>query len=144
MMVVVDAGVAAKWFVEQPESDAARRVLDSDFDLVAPDLIITELFSVFWNLERARAVSAIQAAAALRELPRIFASLVPSLEIAGTALEIARRLDHPVYDALYVSAAERVDAPLITDDRRLAHRVSGTPWARRVLTLSQWATEKSR
>jgi predicted nucleic acid-binding protein len=50
---VVDAGVAAKWFIPEPDSDKARRLLESynqgADDLIAPDLIIAEAANVFWK-----------------------------------------------------------------------------------------------
>jgi predicted nucleic acid-binding protein len=35
------------------------------------------------------------------------------------ALEIAVAIDQPVYDCLYIATAERFEAPLVTDDRKL-------------------------
>jgi predicted nucleic acid-binding protein len=43
MILVIDASVALKWFVDEPRRDQTRDVLGSDFDLVAPDLILVEV-----------------------------------------------------------------------------------------------------
>jgi predicted nucleic acid-binding protein len=40
--LVVDASVAAKWYVPEIHSDAAVRLLDPEIVLLAPDLIIPE------------------------------------------------------------------------------------------------------
>jgi predicted nucleic acid-binding protein len=40
---VVDASVAVKWYLEEPESEAALILLDGSFELHAPDLIYVEV-----------------------------------------------------------------------------------------------------
>jgi predicted nucleic acid-binding protein len=40
------------------------------------------------------------------------------------AMQVARRLHHPVYDCVYLALAEREDATFITADRRLLRRLS--------------------
>lgn len=46
-MAIVDASVAIKWFVEEPDSPAAHRLLETHrigtTSLVAPDLLIYEV-----------------------------------------------------------------------------------------------------
>jgi predicted nucleic acid-binding protein len=44
---------------------------------------------------------------------------VSSESLAQQALELARTLDHPTYDCLYVALALREEATLVTADRRL-------------------------
>ena len=40
------------------------------------------------------------------------------------AMDLARRLDHPVYDCVYLALAEREHAALVTADQRLLRRLS--------------------
>ena len=56
-------------------------------------------------------------AAVIAHLPGILV-LVPSKDLLARALEIAQTLDHPIYDCFYAAAAERWEAPLVTDDRK--------------------------
>ena len=47
--VVVDASVAAKWFLPEIHSPAAERLLDPSIVLCAPDLIVPELGNIVWK-----------------------------------------------------------------------------------------------
>ncbi len=48
---------------------------------------------------------------------------------------ISRALDHPAYDCFYLALAEARDAPMVTADRRLLNRGSGTQWQTRIVDL---------
>jgi len=39
-------------------------------------------------------------------------------------MDVARRLDHPVYDCVYLALAEREHATFVTADSRLLRRLS--------------------
>ena len=54
MKVVVDASVAAKWFLPEIHSDAAARLLDPAIALYAPDLIVPEFGNILWKKIRRR------------------------------------------------------------------------------------------
>ena len=103
MTLIIDASVALKWFMEEPESDVARRILDSDEPLAAPDLIIAEVCNGAWKAVRRNLMTAIQADAMAYQLPRVFEALHPAEGLAPLAMQMARDLDHPVYDCFYLA-----------------------------------------
>lgn len=122
-MLVVDASVAVKWLLPEPDRPLARRLLTEGEPLCAPDLVLAEVGNALWkNVRRG------MPAGPLREgwdiLPSCFRSLVPMAELAGEALALALRHDHPVYDCFYVALARRESAPLVTADSRLAERLA--------------------
>ena len=47
MTLVVDANVAVKWVVSNPDTDNARAVVSSKEDLIAPDLLVAEFTNAF-------------------------------------------------------------------------------------------------
>ena len=49
-MLVLDASVAVKWFVEEPGTAAALALLAEDESLIAPELVIAEVANVAWNI----------------------------------------------------------------------------------------------
>jgi predicted nucleic acid-binding protein len=61
----------------------------------------------------------------------VFTKRIPRISLTDAALaqalDLAMRLDHPVYDCLYAVAAQREGARLITADRRFADRLAGEP-----------------
>ena len=132
---VVDASVACKWFFEEDLSDEAQALATTRYVLLAPDLIIAECTNVAWRRVRDGQISPEQAEAFLKALPAWFESLTPSVELHEAAFRIARTLNHPVYDCLYIALAARAAAPLITADATLARRVRNTPWEKLVELL---------
>lgn len=52
--------------------------------------------------------------------------LRPSPPMVRRAFELARDLDHPVYDCVYLAPAQELDLPLVTADERLAAVVATT------------------
>jgi predicted nucleic acid-binding protein len=52
MILVIDASVAVKWFVDEPRRDQTRDVPGRDMDLIAPDLILVEVANALRNKTR--------------------------------------------------------------------------------------------
>jgi predicted nucleic acid-binding protein len=122
---VVDASVACKWYLDEPDSDKARKLVEAGNDpLIAPDLILAEVGSVLWKRRLKNEITQAQAEEAVWHLPGVL-QIVPSKELLVRALEMAVMLRHPIYDCFYAAAAERWDARLITDDRRFFAALSG-------------------
>ena len=127
-MLVLDASVAVKWFVEEPGTAAAMALLAQDESLIAPDLVIVEVANVAWRHLMRGALQHSQLAHVPEAVPRMFAELWPTMWLASRAFEIAAELRHPVYDCFYLALAESQDATLITADRRLIGRLAGSRW----------------
>ena len=135
MILVIDASVACKWFIEEPGSEAAEALLGDRFTLVAPDLSVPEVCNVASTKLRRAEVTASQAAAMVDGMPDLIGEFVPSLAVTGRALEIASSLAHPVYDCFYLALAEIRAVPFVTADPRFVGRVTATAWAGSVHSL---------
>ncbi len=48
-MLVIDASVAIKWVLAEPDSATAEALLTSGARLMAPDLLVTEVVNAAWN-----------------------------------------------------------------------------------------------
>lgn len=138
MTIVVDASVALKWLLPEPDSVAAERVVSAGDALIAPTLLVAETCSAVWKRLRRGEVTTEHADLVVARLPQLLDRLIADALLALAALRIAREIDHPVYDCFYLALAERENAPLVTADRRLVERVTGTPWAGRVVALDAW------
>lgn len=134
-MLVVDASIAIKWFVEEPGRAEARRLLTAGDPLIAPDLIVAEVTNAMWKRVLARQMTVMQGATATASLGRFLDSLLPLAPLAERALAIAEELRHPAYDCFYLALAEARAASFATADRRLIARVAGTPWEPRMVSL---------
>lgn len=138
-MLVVDASVALKWFLDEEDAERARWIALRD-DLLAPELVVAEVGNALWKACRRNQIDAADADAAISTLIRTFRRTAAIAGLANEALQIARALDHPVYDCFYLVLARREAAALVTADRRLISRITGTPWATTVQDLATWTT----
>lgn len=125
--VVIDASVAAKWFIPEEDSDKASKILHSyvngRIELYAPDLIIYEVANV---LRYRPDISDETLTANLRSFFKLELNLIPPLpEILDAAITKAKRLDLSVYDACYVVVAEKLAANLITADTEIHEKCGG-------------------
>ncbi|RMH32110.1 MAG: PIN domain-containing protein [Nitrospirae bacterium] len=138
MKVVVDASVAVKWFVEEPRSRHAERLLQQATTLLAPDLLVAEVLNTAWKKYRSQDITADHAKTIVLALPAMIDLLIPSLELAESALKLALHHNHPVYDCLYVALAQRDDLPLVTDDAKLIALAKRAKLGHRITPLSQF------
>jgi predicted nucleic acid-binding protein len=124
---VIDASVALKLLVEEEGSRAAAALLDGPA-LLAPDLIHVEVANALWRMGRTGRLSeadAVDALALFRRLP--LRRRATDAALAPQALRLARLLDHPVHDCLYLALAMDAGAPVVTADRRFVAAAARDP-----------------
>jgi predicted nucleic acid-binding protein len=136
MTLVVDASVAAKWLIEEDDSELARRLLVAGERLVAPDILLAEIANVAWRKHRTGQATAEQAHAMPQSLRLAPVELVPTPALVDRALAIAFGLDHPIYDCIYIACAETHGARLVTADVRLLRALKDKRLGRLVSPLS--------
>ncbi len=119
MTLIVDASVAAKWVLPEPDSDRAVTLRASDTDIIAPSLVIAELGNAIWKSTMRGDINAANAQQALKIAIAHYHRLLPVEDLMMTALSFATDLRHPIYDCFYLALAEREAATLITADERL-------------------------
>ena len=132
---VVDASMAVKWVVEEPDSGQARLLARARLE--APDLLVIECANILWKKARMGDIGAKQARERLDALLEAPVALTPSRDLLGRAMDLALELEHPVYDCLYLALALARGVPLVTADERLAKAVRKRKRAVRVTLLSE-------
>lgn len=137
MVVVVDASVAIKWFVEEPGSGPARRLWREASELMAPDILVAEVCNAAWKKLRRQEISAAQADALAQLLVSGPVTYKRTHVLAPRAFAIALALGHPVYDCFYLALCEAQGCAMVTADRRLVTRLEGSPWQGLVKGLDQ-------
>lgn len=116
---VVDASVALKWVLNEAGSDWSRGLATGGTRLVAPALLWTECANGLWRIARASPPGALDAADAFEVIAAMPVRIVEvGLPLQATALRLGVRLDHPVYDCLYLALALSEGVPLATADTR--------------------------
>ena len=129
---VVDASVAAKWFLDEDHAGAARKVLHADNDAHAPDFFLLEMDNLFCKRIRRGEMNAADgndARLMLRQLPIHYYAFASLQEFA---YEIANRTGRSLYDCLYVALAVVLDARMVTADRRLYNALAEGAFAQNV------------
>lgn len=134
-MIVIDASLAAKWIIVEPNSAAALAFLEECTEpLIAPDLIAIEVSSAI--VRRANMNKALGETMRLANIR--WASLLDAGTIAlrrptsGDILEaasLAIDLGHPLKDCIYLVLAMKLDCELVTCDARFDQRAKGV-WDR--------------
>lgn len=128
MVVVVDASVAAKWLVAEPDSEIATMLLDGSFDLQAPRLLVSEIGNMLWRMAVNGSIEEYEAArlaAALLDMPLQWRD---DERTCVEAVRIAVELGHPAYDCMYLALALLIGSQVVTADKRFVSAVASTPY----------------
>jgi predicted nucleic acid-binding protein len=120
-MIVVDASIAAKWYLNEPGSAEAATLLTSAAVLIAPTLIRVEVNGAILRRYREGKLSLERAKEACdlwdADLVSGALRLVPDDDLIVPARDIAFQIRHAIQDCLYLAAAvETGSARLVTAD----------------------------
>ena len=135
MVVVVDASVAAKWLIAEPDSEIAAMLLDGSFDLHAPRLLASEVGNMLLRKAREGSIDdneAARLAAALLDMPLQWRD---DERTCVEAVRIAVELGHPAYDCTYLALALRIGTKVVTADKRFVSAVASTTYGPIVVPL---------
>ncbi|MDX2199503.1 MAG: type II toxin-antitoxin system VapC family toxin [Phycisphaerae bacterium] len=125
-MIVVDASVAAKWVLAEPDRDAAKALLGNDRKLIAPSVIRFEVTGAILRRFRKNELDEKTARFACQEwdelLHDLVIELVPSEELFVLARDLAFKARHSLSDCLYLAAAKSHSAEVVTADVTLRDR----------------------
>ncbi len=116
MTLVIDASVATKWVLSEPDSDRAAQLREIENDFIAPALIVAEIGNAIWKRVTWKEIAQDDAVRAAEIAVSLLSRLTPMDDLVGRALEIAVALKHPIYDCFYLALAERERAPLMCAD----------------------------
>jgi predicted nucleic acid-binding protein len=128
---VLDASVAAKWFLPASGEPLSEQALDlvtryakGQVRLAVPDFFWAEFANVLWKAVRQGRWSRASAEKALSQLAHHRLPTVPTVKLIDEALSIACTFERPVYDCVYVALAVALNATVITADERLANAMA--------------------
>jgi len=142
--LVLDTSVVAKWFLPEPLSDRADRILE-DVRLgrlrpAAPDLIVYEFANILWQRLKKGEISRRQSDVIMKDFERLPINLAPGDVLGSRALEMAVETGCTAYDGAFIALADSLGTRLVTADRRLTARLADTRFSRTVLWLGDWPT----
>ncbi len=130
-LFVVDASVAAKWFLPAEGETLTEEALEflhryttGHIRLVVPDLFWAEFGNILWKAVRQGRWTKEAAGRAIVSLRERNLPTVPSFTLLEAAFAIANAFQRSLYDSLYVALATSSKAALITADERLARALA--------------------
>lgn len=138
MVVVVDASVAVKWYAAEAGRAEARQILASPVELVAPDILITEVANALRRKVMEGSATREQALSALEDLPGCFSRLIPAEQTLQPAFDLALNLGHPLPDCVYLACAVMNGASLVSDDRKFLEKAVANGHRSRIIHLVDW------
>lgn len=111
MTLVVDASVALKWVIDEPDGDLAGALAEGEVEILVPDFWLNEVANICWLQVRKGKWSADEA----REGLALLRALVPptptaDLDLHDTALDIGIGVGHSTYDTLCLAFAIAIGA----------------------------------
>ena len=118
-MIVLDASAAVDWFLQTSAGRSIdRRIYSRNETLHAPHLLDLEVTQVLRRLARQGVVSAHRADLAVRDLLDLRITRYAHFVLLPRIWQL--RHNFSAYDAAYIVLAEKLGAPLVTRDARLA------------------------
>jgi predicted nucleic acid-binding protein len=128
---ILDASVAAKWFLPGPAETLAAEAVDllesysaGRLRLLVPDLFWPEVGNVLWKAVRQGRMSRTSAEQAIAALEGGRIPTAPTAPLLSDAFAIAMSTERTVYDSVYVALAVLSNIPLVTADERLANALA--------------------
>ena len=134
-MIVVDTSVATKWIVTEPGHEVAIALLETSFDIVAPDLLLPEISNVLRRKVRLGEISTDQAQLGIAAVRASIQSFISSVQLADEALRLSEQLDHSPYDCFFL-AAELGRGVLVTADDVFRRKCSAAGFGQAVVDMT--------
>lgn len=118
--LAIDSSVVAKWILPESDSTKAQEILNraagSNQRLVVLDLVFPEVANAIWKRQRQQQITLPEAKIFLAALNRIPVAIEPAAALLPTAFDIAVKYDRAVYDALFVSLAQKIGSGVTADE----------------------------
>ena len=138
--LVVDSGIAVKWFVREDDSPKALQILkeyrSEDLWFLSPDLIYAEFGNVIWKKQIFQGLDPKDADFAISEFKKISFTLTPITLLFDDAYKIAVKYKRTFYDSLYLALSERENCEFVTADEKFYNSVRNS--FSKTILLSDW------
>jgi len=140
MIIVVDACVSVQWYVDEDYTACAEQLLNGQFKLHAPELILPEFANILWKKCRLDDLEVDKAQLALTMFRKQNIVFHPHGDLLKTALLGALETGQAVCDWIYLSLALSLDCPLVTADRRFFIALRNTRFSKRLIWVENIPT----
>jgi predicted nucleic acid-binding protein len=119
MILVLDASIAAKWYLDEVYTELAEKLLEPDlYDLHAPELLLSEVGNILWKRYKSGELSSAESERIASDLLQSTVTYHSLTDLFLPSLIASEGTGHPIYDCFYVTLAHSLGAPFITADRK--------------------------
>jgi predicted nucleic acid-binding protein len=130
---VIDASVSIKQFIPDPLSGKVKQLFSllttTDTNFFVPDLFYIELTNILWKYVKAGQYKIEDAVIDLGSLKGLPLQIISTTELMESAFLIAANYQISAYDASYVALSQKVNAPLLTLDKKLVNCLTNSPYS---------------
>ena len=128
--LVIDSSVAIKWFLPEPYSTEARRILGgyqtNSLTFLAPDLINAEFGNIIWKKHQYQGLATVDAETIISQFRKLSFELTSTAILLEDAYRLAVAHQRTVYDCLYIALSIREGCQMVTADDRLVNSVGSS------------------
>ncbi len=125
--LVVDSGIAVKWFIQEDDSDEAQVILDhyraEKISFLAPALIYAEFGNIIWKKLVFQGLDSNDASLAIQKFKSISFVLTPTSVLFDTAFQIAVKYKRSFYDSLYLALSVKENCEFVTADEKFYNSI---------------------
>jgi len=119
MIIVLDASAGIELALTRENSDKYERIIEKSTKVISSDLYKAEVTNVLWKYFKAGQLSKEEAFKRLHYCEELIDEFIDISNNNEEALLEGIRLDHSIYDLLYLTLARRNGAMLLTQDKKL-------------------------
>ena len=127
-MIVVDANILIYSLIAGDNTKLVQKLREKDADWRTDGLCLHEILNALATYQRRDVLSLAQCKKLLEHAER-FVQVAQCEVKMGAALAVAAKYAITGYDAQYIALAQNLDAPLITEDRKLKEAVPGVAFS---------------
>jgi predicted nucleic acid-binding protein len=139
--LIVDSSVAVKWFVIEPYSTEALRILDQYrngiISFLAPDLINAEFGNIIWKKHVLQGMAGSDAQNIMDDFRALPLTIVPTATLLDDAYKLAVKHQRTVYDSLYLALSLVEGCQFVTADEKFVNAVGSSFPS--IISLANWS-----
>ncbi|ACL68793.1 type II toxin-antitoxin system VapC family toxin [Halothermothrix orenii] len=124
MIITLDVSAAIEFIMGRKYQPFIKSKLEKADWIIAPTLFIYEASNVMWKYHSIKNYPQDKLLRKLRQILNIIDQFVEPKNIYEEAISVSFKIDHPVYDAMYLVTSRRKNAKLLTMDNRLIKAAS--------------------
>jgi predicted nucleic acid-binding protein len=133
--LVVDANIAAKWYLLEADSGAAEMLFADELEFHAPNFLATEFANICWKHSVAGRTSMEAWRLASHQLKKSIPYWHSDGQLHDQALDLAIAHKHPIFDCIYLALAIQIDGVVVTADKQFCQQFEKTEYGGRVMAL---------